>query len=314
VVAPGVEIGTAEPGTTATGAPRYGTVNGSSAAAAIVAGDAALVAQARPDLDAESLKGVLVGAARSLGDDSVTAQGAGLVDVGGAAATELTMRPAALALGRATSARWHVVQRLQLHNVPLRRVRLRIAFVLRRQGAAALDLRARPNTFFLGAGRTINVHVRARVTSALDGNAPAEGFLVVHPTSGLEIRVPWVVTFGPRMAAALSAVRLSSRAFRPSDVRPPLLSFVAGSVPRTHTGQDVRPVSRLDLELWSATGGRIGVLATMRDVLPGHYSYGVTGRDPTGQILPSGNYSLRVRAYPMDHGPPTVRTVGFRIK
>jgi hypothetical protein len=73
-------------------------------------------------------------------------------------------------------------------------------------------------------------------------------------------------------------------------------------------------VSRLDLELWSPTGGRIGVLATMRDVLPGRYSYGVTGRDPTGHVLPSGPYTLRLVAYPMDGGPPTVRALAFTIK
>ena len=79
-------------------------------------------------------------------------------------------------------------------------------------------------------------------------------------------------------------------------------------------GQDVRPLSRLDLELWSPTGGRIGTLATMRDVLPGRYSYGVTGRDPTGQVLPAGPYSLRLIAYPTDQGLPTVRTISFTIQ
>jgi hypothetical protein len=126
--------------------------------------------------------------------------------------------------------------------------------------------------------------------------------------------VPWTITFGPRLRAALSRVHLSSRAFRPSDTTPALLTFIAGSVPRTNGAQDVRPLSRLDLELWSPTGGRIGVLATMRDVLPGRYSYGVTGRDPTGQVLPSGEYSLRFVAYPTDKGAPTVRTVAFQIK
>jgi hypothetical protein len=76
----------------------------------------------------------------------------------------------------------------------------------------------------------------------------------------------------------------------------------------------VQPLSRLDLELWSPDGGRVGLLARLRDVLPGRYSFGVTGRDPTGSVLPSGDYQLRLVAYGTDPGPPTVKTVGFTIK
>src|ERR671936_836302 len=198
----------------------------------------------------------------------------------------MALRPASLALGRATNARWHALQQLQLSNLSVRR--LRVAF---------------------------EVHVlRAGATTGLDGTAPAEGMLVVTPRSGAAIHVPWTITFGPPLHAALSRVRLSSHAFHPSDVQPALLSFIAGGVPRTNGGQDGRPLSRLDLELSSPTGGRIGTLATMRDVLPGRYSYGVTGRDPTGQVLPAGAYSLRLVAYPTASGPPTVRTISFTIQ
>ena len=48
VSAPGVALPTAEPGTHEDGSPRIGTINGSSAAAAAVAGAAALLAQGRP--------------------------------------------------------------------------------------------------------------------------------------------------------------------------------------------------------------------------------------------------------------------------
>ena len=313
LVAPGVGLGTSEPTSRARSA-QYGTVNGTSAAAAIVAGDAALLAQARPDLDAESLKGVLVGAARPLPNDPVTAQGAGLVDVGGAAATEVTAFPTSLALGRATSANWRTRQQLQVRNVSVRRLRLSLDMEVAREGAAAVDFTIRPQQFFLGPGRTINFHLTARVTSAIDGDTPIEGYLVVHPVAGNAIRVPWVITFGPAQRAALNGVHLSARAFRPSDTKPALLSFVAGAVPRSDTGQDVQAVQQVDLELWSPTGGRIGLLARMRDVLPGRYSYGVTGRDPTGAILPSGDYVLKLIAYPTDRSGTTVRTVPFTIK
>jgi hypothetical protein len=126
--------------------------------------------------------------------------------------------------------------------------------------------------------------------------------------------VPWTILFGARLKPALDAVRLSLRSFHPSDAAPALLSFVAGSVVREAGRTAVQPLSRLDLELWSPDGGRIGLLARLRDVLPGRYSFGVTGRDPTGAVLPSGDYQLRLLAYGTDPGPPTVRTVSFSIK
>ena len=61
LVAPGVAIPTADAGTAADETPRYATVTGSSAAAAAVAGVAALVAEARPELDAAELAGAIAG-------------------------------------------------------------------------------------------------------------------------------------------------------------------------------------------------------------------------------------------------------------
>ncbi|MEN3311239.1 MAG: minor extracellular serine protease Vpr [Actinomycetota bacterium] len=314
VVAPGVALETAEPGANADGSARYGTVNGTSAAAALVAGAAALLAQARPELDADALKSLLVGAARPLPDDRIAAQGAGLIDLGGTTATEVGATPASLALGRAGSRRWRTDQEFVLRNVSFRRLILSPEVRVTREGAAALRFDLRPQHLSLGPGRSIRVHVRARVTSKLVGTAPAEGVVVVTPAAGREIRVPWTITFGPRLAAGLDSVRLSMRAFSPSDAAPALLSFVAGSVRRSAGEPTVLPLSRLDLELWSPDGGRIGLLARLRDVLPGRYSFGVTGRDEAGAVLPKGDYQLRLVAFATEAGPPTIRTVGFTIK
>jgi minor extracellular serine protease Vpr len=310
LVAPGVALETAEPGTNSDGSARYGTVNGTSVAAALVAGGAALLAQARPYLDAEALKGLLVGAARPVGGDSVTAQGAGLVDVGGATATEFAPSPTSLAFGRASVRKWRADQVVAVRNVSYRRVILTFGVDVTRSGAAPVQFDVRPSHISLPAGRTVRVHVRARLSAAPQGTAPAEGLFVATPAAGGAVHVPWTILFGERAQPGLTAVRLSVRAFHPSDAAPVLLSFVAGSVAESA----VQPLSRLDLELWSPDGGRIGLLARLRDVLPGRYSFGVTGRDPTGQVLPSGNYQLRLLAYGTEAGPPTVRTLPFTIK
>jgi subtilisin family serine protease len=314
VVAPGVALETSEPGVSADGSARYGTVNGTSVAAALVAGGAALLAQARPYLDADALKGLLVGSARPLADDPVTAQGAGLIDVGGATATEVTAAPASLALGRANDAKWRTDQVVALRNVSFRRLILSLHVVVSRGGAAPVLFEVRPQLFSLAAGRTMRVHLRARLASKPGGTAPAEGLLVVTPAAGRELHVPWAILFGRKLQPSLEAVRLSVHAFHPSDSAPALLSFVAGSVPRAAGRPAVLPLSRLDLELWSPDGGRIGLLARLRDVLPGRYSFGVTGRDPAGAVLPAGRYQLRLFAYGTEPGPPTLKTVTFTIK
>jgi hypothetical protein len=314
LVAQGVALETAEPGSNPDGSARYGTVNGTSAAAALVAGGAALLAQGRPDLDAVGLKSLLVGSARPIPGEPVTAQGLGLVDVGGAAASEVAVVPTSLGLGRADGRRWRGTQELELRNVSMRRLRLTLELRVAREGAAALDFTVTPRRVAVPAGGSVRVRIRARVNGEIDGTAPAEGMLAVTPIAGNEVRVPWSILFGRRTAPPLGSVRLSAKTFTPSDATPALLSFVAGSVTRAGGRLDVRPLSRLDLELWSPTGGKIGLLARLRNVLPGRYSFGVTGRDPTGQLLPDGDYDLRLLAWGTDPGPPTVKTLRITIE
>jgi hypothetical protein len=75
----------------------------------------------------------------------------------------------------------------------------------------------------------------------------------------------------------------------------------------------VHPVSRLDVWLWRG-GNRLGLLARLRDLLPGRVIFGLTGRGPDGTVLPAGRYRLQLIAIPTGDGPPTSRTIEFRIK
>src|SRR5262249_22084352 len=215
LVAPGVALETAEPGTNPDGSARYGTVNGTSVAAALVAGGAALLAQARPYLDAEALKGLLVGSARPVGGDSMTAQGAGLVDVGGATATEFAASPTSLAFGRADGARWRAEQVVAVRNVSYRRVILAFGVDVSRDGAAPVQFEVSPLRVSLPAGRTVRVHIRARLAAEPQGTAPAEGSFVAAPAAGGAVHVPWTILFGARTQPGLTAVRLSVHAFHP---------------------------------------------------------------------------------------------------
>ena len=309
LVAPGVALATADPGRNDDGSRRFGTVNGSSAAAAVVAGAAALLAQLRPDLSAGDLKSLLVGTADPLAETSVTAQGGGLVDVAAAAAAELTAEPATLAFGQAGGDGWHATQRLTLHNVSSRRLRVRIGAT----GRGGLEIVARPSVVRLKPGRSSTVVLRARLRGVPPAAGAAEGAVVVRPRSSQPLRVPWAITFGKPMRAALSKVALSVTEFRPSDTTPAVLSFRAGSLVQSPEGPEVQPVARLDVELWRGKQ-RLGLLARLRDLLPGQLAIGLTGRNPAGERLPHGRYRIELVALPTAGGPETRVPVSFRIK
>jgi Subtilase family len=311
---PGVSVLTSEPGVTADGSPRLGTLSGSSAAAAAVAGAAAALAQARPGLDAAVLKSILVGAARPLAGVPVVAQGAGLVDPAAAAAAELASAPVALAFGRASGDTWERTRTVTLRNVSSRRLRLRIGIDRRDFPAAETTFVARPSRLSLRPGRTAKIRVKATVARPVEGGPPAEGLLFVRSVAGVPLRIPFAVAFAPDRPALLGRARLSQRTFEPSDAKPTILIVQAGSV-RTVGGVDeIEPVARLDAELWTAEGERLGVIVRVRNLLPGTYTFGLTGRTPEGDVLTAGRYRLRLVAYPTQPGRPVVKTLQFSVK
>jgi hypothetical protein len=108
-------------------------------------------------------------------------------------------------------------------------------------------------------------------------------------------------------------MRLSAPAFVPSDLRPAVLSFVAGRVDGTDERPQLLPVETLVIDLYR--GGRPrGTLVRLRDLLPGHYAFGITGRGPRGARLRRGDYELRVIATPTSGGEPTEARMPFRVR
>jgi minor extracellular serine protease Vpr len=309
VAAPGVALITSEPGANEDGTPRFGTVNGSSPAAAVVAGAAAVLAQARPGLRALDLRSLLTGTARSIRDTSVTAQGAGLVDLGAATAGEVSTDPVTLAFGRAQGDGWHSTQEVVVHNSSTRRllVRVRIA------GSGGLVITPKPRWVRLKPGGHATVTLRARLNGAAPPEGSAEGSVLFVARGAGPLKVPWAITYGTPPESLISSVALSASAFKPSDTTPAVLSLQAGLVREGPAGAEVHPVSRLDVELWRAKR-RIGLLARLRDLLPGRVAIGLTGRGPGGNVLQPGRYQVRLVAFPTSEGPPTSQTITFRIK
>ena len=55
-------------------------------------------------------------------------------------------------------------------------------------------------------------------------------------------------------------------------------------------------------------------LVRLRDLLPGRYAFGLTGRSPAGNPLGRGRYMIRVVAVPSLPGPASRSKVAFTIK
>jgi minor extracellular serine protease Vpr len=311
LVAPGVALVAPKPAESEDASPGFGTISGASAATAVVGAAAALLAQARPELDAAGLRGVLVGSAHPLPGVSRTAQGAGLLDLGAAAAAELSADPATLAFNRSAVRDWTESQAVVVRNVSTRVLRVRARGLVDGRPAGT-SIRVHPRRFRLAPGRTGRVYVDA--TAARPGGETLTGAVEFELDGRPALAVPWAAAPGVPENRLLSAVQLRTPAFKPSDTSTSVLSFAAGRLMRGADGYQVQPVSRLDLEL-RRVGARkpLGLLARLRHLLPGRYAFGLTGRGPGGKILRRGHYELRLFAYPTGSGPPTRRTVRFRV-
>jgi hypothetical protein len=193
-------------------------------------------------------------------------------------------------------------------------VHVSLALRTQDEGAAAVDFTLRPSRLVLAAGASRLVEVRVSVASARVGTTTADGAVVASVAGGGAALVPWAIAFDDRPAALIRSASLSARAFRPSDRRPALLRLDLGAVLTDGGRIRVRPVSQVDVELLRAGGKRLGLLARIRDVLPGRYTFGLTGRGPGGAPLRAGRYAAEVVAYPVDGGPPSRRKLGFTLR
>jgi subtilisin family serine protease len=289
ITAAGIGLPTSDPDVD--GEPAFATVNGTSAAAAAVAGAAAVLAQARPELTALELRSLLVGSSRSNGAP-LPAGGAGIVDVGASAAGELAASVTSLAL------RPRALATVTLHNVSTRRLVVT---------APALDLLVVPRHVAIPRGKSARIRVR---TDAPSGSA---GVLQLTPAGGQPLRIPWLVVSEPPAGTLLPTAVLDETTFGPSDTTPAVLSAQVGRL-HTQGGLQIEPVARLDVLLYTAAGTFVGLLTRERDLLPGSYQFGITGRSPSGATLSPGRYELRLVAWPTGRGAPSRARVPFSIQ
>ncbi len=305
VAAAGIGLATSDPGRNEDGAARYGTLSGTSAAAALTAGSAALLAQARPDLDAAGLKQALVASARRGGGVAV-----GLLNPSGAVAVELVADPPSVGLGVALTENAIVRRVVTLRNVSSRS--LDVTIEPGTADAADIVVETRPRAARLKPGASVRVSVVAGVPLLPRPPAALRGALRVKVRGGSTLQVPWTIAVPVTKRDLIPSARLSSRVFEPSDSEPAVLTVVAGRIDGSAERPQLQPLAELAIDLYR--GDRLlGRLALVRDVLPGRYSFGITGRGVKGGRLPPGAYVLRLTATPVGGGATDEQLVPFTI-
>lgn len=307
LAAPGVSVPTSEPGRGDDGDVRFGTISGTSAAAAVTTGVAALLAQGRPALGARALHGLLVGSAQRA-DLDPTASGAGLVDLRAAAQQELVAEPALVSFGAVTGPVGRE-RTIRITNLSTRRLAVSIGSTA--IAPKGVEITVDPQQVRIRPGRSASVVVRADTGALSDEAGAATGELVLRVADSPEVRVPWTVAVPPAVDL-VTRLALETTGTRVSDATPAALSFVAGSVAAAPEPQ-VRAVELLEVELWRS-GERIGLLAQRRELLPGRYTFGLTGRGPTGGRLSRGRYTIRVVAHPGDGTRRQADTIDYRVR
>jgi hypothetical protein len=293
------------PGRNEGGSARYGTISGTSAAAAVVAGAAALLADARPDLDAAGLRAALVATGRRSSGGSAV----GLVNPEGASAVELVADPPTVTLG-ALAAPGDAGGRLTLRNVTGRPLTVRLRPAAAPAGVTVETGRTR---VALRPGRSVTLDLSVHVATRPSPPSALTGAVVATAGRGVRLRIPWTLAVPVTDRPVVTGVALSGKSFAPSDRSPAVLTLVAGRVDGTEERPQILPLQRLDVELYRGAR-RLGRLVRLRDLLPGRYALGVTGRGPGGGRLPAGGYVLRIVGAPVGAGRPTVVKVAFRLR
>ena len=282
-------------------------MNGTSGAAATVAGAAALLAQMRPSLDGPALQSLLVGYAQP--ERAPPAVGAGVFRLGAAAVGEVAAHRRRSASGsgaartgtrpaRSSSA----TSRRGGCSFAQRRGRWRV------RGAAAS--RSKPRLLFRSGGRA----GQGDGDGACGGRARVVTGLLEVAAAGSQTCASRGRSGSGRLRNLLATWRSTSRRSRRRTRRRRCLTIQAGSLVRDD-GLQIR--AGLAARHPALLGERrfVGVLARLRDLLPGSYSFGITGRGPTAcalrRALPAAARRLADAA---EGAEPSRARVRFKIK
>jgi hypothetical protein len=226
----------------------------------------------------------------------------------------VTATPASVSFGTVEDAsefdRFGLERTIRVRNVSTRP--LDVAIGLTALAPKGVQITVDPDRLRLRPGGSSEVLVRADTQDLSQEAGAATGELVLRVAGAQEARVPWAVAVPEQDVDLLSGLSLRRTGPRVSDATPAVLGLVAGAVTSTPDPQ-VRAVEELDVQLWRG-GALLGVLARRRELLPGRYTFGLTGRDPNGRPLRRGRYVVRVLARPGDGTQRQVESIDYVIR
>ena len=276
------------------------TVNGSSAAAAAVAGAAALLAQARPALDAPRCAALLVGDARGrLDDEPVTAPGRRAARRRAPPPRPSSASPRdARASARSRRPGWPASRTFVVRNVSTRRLRAARRRAPQAEGAALVARASDASRLVAPAGQSAARRASPRACRRRRvADSPPRARSSLDAVGGAAAARP----VGDRVRAAapdlLGRVELSTDAFRAVDDDAGACSRSARAARPRRRRRRRSARSRGSTSSCSTADGNAPRRCSpaLRDLLPGRYAFGLTGR-ARRQALAPGRYALRVTA------------------
>jgi hypothetical protein len=309
ILAAGVAVPTSEPGRGEEGEVRFGTVSGTSVAAAVAAGAAAVLAEGRPGMDAVTLHALLTGSAQQRRDADPAASGAGLLDLRAAVQQEVVSVPPTISFGVPRQDSIALERTVRLRNVSTRALTISIQSVT--LAPKGVEITVDPPEVELQPGVSAAVVVAADTSDLSDRAGAATGELALNG-AGADVHVPWVVAVPAADVDLLSRVSLKKTAGRVSDATPVVLSLVAGSIVPA-PGPQIVSVEALEVQLRRGDE-LLGVLARRRELLPGRYTFGLTGRGASGERLRRGTYVIRVVVRPGNGMRTQVEDVTYVVR
>jgi hypothetical protein len=308
VVLPGVGVVSAEAGG------QWGSLSGTSVAAAQAAGEVATLAAVHPDWAASELRAALVSTAQQVagiggGIAPVEEQGGGRPDPAAAASVPVIVAPATLAFGRID--RGPATAGLTIRNPGAAPVDVTLA-VQRDDTIGDVQVQATPPRFVLAPGAVFEVPVTVTLGPGGTTDPVVGGWMVVVLGDGRSVRVPFTAVAAPPGQHPLQSAALTSHSVHRSGTKTSVtLAAQVGDVALSGDTVDITPLAELIVELHGPQGTR--TLYTAHDLNPGLYRYAVAPRDDHGELLPAGRYTLVVRAVSVD-GVTATRSLPLRVR
>jgi uncharacterized protein (TIGR03437 family) len=234
----------------------YASVDGTSFAAPIVAGAAALVMQRHPEFSAAEVKSALVNTA---GPDvieggelaRVNAAGAGLLDIPIALDPIATAEPATLSFGAVAGVALPLQRTLRLRNPGSAQQTYQVA-VAPRDADANARVRVQGGT---SVNVTLDAGAATDLAVSLEGGAPQpgsyEGFILVNSVSGgVELAIPYFYVVGNGVPFNSFVISGTGVVGTVNEVHPELLVFRV-------VDQYGQPVPNLAVDFRAVTGGGV---------------------------------------------------------